>query len=181
MTTATSAATIPKSNVLAVASENARWIAPTMSGTNGSSCALVVTGAPARMACPRSPTPVRRFNDPAPDAEKEATICGGSDDAASCRGSSSTNREPNTVPAAARPTLPPTCWNRVRLLVAVPICRSGTAPCTTSVKTEKIGPTPMPVTNIHDQRSGSGVSARRFDSRNSPIASTTDAPSARGL
>ena len=99
----------------------------------------------------------------------------------SSRGSSSTRRELKSVPAIARPTLPPSCWNRVRLLVAVPICRGATAPCTTSAKIENIGPTPRPVMNIHAQRTGSGVSARRFERRNRPIASVTAALSASSL
>ena len=85
------------------------------------------------------------------------------------------------VPAMASPTLPPSCWNRVRLLVAVPICLGATAPCTTRVKIENIGPTPSPVMNIQTKRIGSGVSARRFESRNSPTPSVIAPPSASSL
>src|SRR5438128_8326542 len=97
---------------------------------------------------------------PVAEPPKPAATWGGTADDSS-RGSSSSRRELKRVPAIARPTLPPSCWNRVRLLVAVPICRGATAPCTTRVKIENIGPTPRPVMNIHDQRTGSGVSADR--------------------
>ncbi len=56
--TVTTAAAIPNVNVLAVASENARWIAATISGMYGASCACAPAGAPARIARPTSPTPV---------------------------------------------------------------------------------------------------------------------------
>src|SRR5438552_1386209 len=179
-TTATRAAPIPNTNVLAVASENARWIAATISGTNGSSSARAPIGAFARIVWPRSPTPVSRLRMP-PEAGKLSMIGRGSVEAASCRGSSSSSREPKMVPAAASPTLPPICWNRVRLLVAVPIWRGDTAPCTTSVNIAKIGPTPMPVMNIQSQRSGSGVSSRRLESRKRPTARTIGEASASGL
>src|SRR5206468_17874 len=97
-TTATRAAPIPNTNVLAVASENARWIAATISGMNGSSSARAPIGAFARIVWPRSPTPVSRLRMP-PEAGKLSMIGRGSVEAASCRGSSSSNREPKMVPA----------------------------------------------------------------------------------
>jgi hypothetical protein len=76
----------------------------------------------------------------------------------------------------ARPTVPPTCWKNVRLLVAVPSRATGTPFWTIRVKTANVGPTPRPVTNIQPHRTGSGVVASRWLSMNSPIAMTVKAP-----
>ena len=76
----------------------------------------------------------------------------------------------------ARPTVPPTCWKNVRLLVAVPSRATGTPFWTIRVKTANVGPTPRPVTNIQPHRIGSGVFASRWLSMNSPIAMTVKAP-----
>ena len=79
------------------------------------------------------------------------------------------------MPVIARPIVPPTCWNSVRLLVPVPRSRTGTAFCTASVKTAKDGPMPRPATTIHSHRSGSGVSGRMFVIRKRPNASVSSA------
>ena len=85
------------------------------------------------------------------------------------------------MPAIASPIVPPTCWNRVTLLVAVPRNRTGTAFCTTSVKTAKLGPMPTPVIAIHSHSIGSGVSGRMLVSRNSPNAVISRAVTVRAL
>ena len=80
------------------------------------------------------------------------------------------------VPVIARPTVPPTCWKNVRLLVAVPSRLTGTLFWTISVKTANVGPTPRPVMNIQAHRTGIGVSACRCVSMNRPTAIVASAP-----
>ena len=63
------------------------------------------------------------------------------------------------MPATARPTEPPIWRKKVRLLVATPSCRNGTAFWTTIVKTEKVGPMPTPAMNIQSHTVGMSVSA----------------------
>ena len=175
------AANAPKAKVSSAASEKARCMAATICGIRGSSCARASAGAPARMAWPRSPTAVKRLSAAVPDDVKPAAICGGTPDVASCRGISTKRRDVKIDPVIARPTLPPICWKRVRLLVAVPIWRGATEACTINVSTANIGPTPRPVMNIHTYRSGNGVSARSPDRRNKPSASIAAAPSTTNL
>jgi len=80
------------------------------------------------------------------------------------------------VPVIASPTVPPTCWKNDTLLLAAPIWVTGTLLCTISGKTANMGPTPMPVTNIHAHRIGCGVSTRSCVSRPRPIAVMTIEP-----
>ena len=72
------------------------------------------------------------------------------------------------VPVMASPTVPPTCWKKVRLLVAVPNRSTGTLFCTISVKTANVGPTPSPVMSMASQSIGMGVSPFIVLSRYSP-------------
>ena len=65
----------------------------------------------------------------------------------------------NAVPVMARPTVPPTCWKNVRLLLAAPSLATGTLFWTTRMNTANVGPTPMPVTSMYAHRTGMGVSA----------------------
>ena len=75
------------------------------------------------------------------------------------------------VPVSASPTVPPTCWNSVRLLVPVPRSRTGTLFWTTSVNTANAGPMPKPMIAIHSHSRGSGVSGRMLVDRYRPSAS----------
>ncbi len=59
----------------------------------------------------------------------------------------------------ARPTVPPTCWKKVRLLLAAPSRAMGTLFWTMRMNTANVGPTPMPVTNMYAHSTGTGVSA----------------------
>jgi hypothetical protein len=65
----------------------------------------------------------------------------------------------------ASPIEPPICRKNVRLPVATPSRLKGTEAWTTMVKTESVGPTPRPVTNIHAHITGRSVSACRFVKR----------------
>ncbi len=85
---------------------------------------------------------------------------GGTSAAASWRGASSTSVVPKIVPVMARPTVPPTCWKNVRLLVAVPSRSIGTRSGRSSVKTANVGPTPRPV-DEHPQPQRAGSACRR--------------------
>ena len=68
-----------------------------------------------------------------PAFENWLTAWAGTPAAVSCPGSSSTRRDPKMVPVTARPTEPPIWRKKVRLLVATPSCRNGTAFWTTIV------------------------------------------------
>ena len=81
-----------------------------------------------------------------------------------------------SVPVMARPTVPPTCWNRVRLEVPAPSSSIGTLFWTTRVKMANAGPMPRPVMNISSHRMAMGVSGRMFDIRNRPSASRSMEP-----
>jgi hypothetical protein len=61
--------TIPIAKVLAVAIENAEWIAPTIAGTNGSTRPRTSAGSDARNAAPVVPTPVSASTPPLPARE----------------------------------------------------------------------------------------------------------------
>ncbi len=74
--------------------------------------------------------------------------------------------------STARPTEPPIWRKNVRLDVATPRARIGTAFWTTIVNTASVGPMPRPVMNIQPHRTGSGVSAWIWDIRNRPKAMT---------
>ena len=167
---------MPITKVAAVASENAWWMPLTMAGMSGSTCERNAAGTWARIVAPRSPTRARLFSaEPPPDANWPAN-CAGTPAAVSCFGTSSSITEPKIEPVMASPTVPPSCWNRVTLLVvAVPSSVTGTAFCTTSVKAAKHGPIPTPAIAIQSQTSGCGVSGRRWVSRKRPTASTTRA------
>ena len=65
---------------------------------------------------------------------------------------------PKIVPTSASAIVPPICRKNVRLEVATPSCRNGTAFWMTMVNTEKVGPTPTPAMNIQSQTTGTGVS-----------------------
>ena len=64
--------------------------------------------------------------------------------------------------------MPPTCWKKVRLLVAVPSRSTGTLFWTMSVNTANVGPTPRPVTNIHAHSTGIGVSDAKVREHEQP-------------
>jgi hypothetical protein len=65
---------------------------------------------------------------------------------------------PKIVPTNASEIVPPICRKNVRLDVATPSWRNGTAFWMTIVGTENVGPTPRPAMNIHSQTTGTGVS-----------------------
>ena len=112
---------------------------------------------------------------------KLSTICFGTPAATICVGISSANCVAKTVLRAARPTDPPIWRKNVRLEVATPRALIGTAFWTTIVNTPSVGPMPRPVMNIHDQRTGSGVSAWMFDIRYRPTAMTARPAMITGL
>ena len=122
---------------------------------------------------PRSPTPPKLLSAAPPPCANRAAKSAGTPAAWIWRGISSSRTDPKIEPVSASPTVPPTCWKSVRLLVAVPSSRGGTEFCTTNVKIAKDGPTPTPVIAIHSQTSGVGVSGRRLVRRKRPSADTT--------
>ena len=73
---ARSDAPIPMTNVFAVAIENAWWIASTIAGMNGSTWARNAAGTCARIAAPRSPTPVTASGRTPPPASALASSGG---------------------------------------------------------------------------------------------------------
>ena len=83
--------------------------------------------------------------------------------------------------ASVRPIVVPIWRNRVRSLVAAPSSLNGTAFWTMIVKTANVGPTPRPATNIQLRQDEVGVSARRLDIRNRPMARITSPPTTMTL
>ena len=81
---------------------------------------------------------------------------------------------PKIVPTIARATVPPIWRKNVRLEVATPSWRNGTAFWTMIVKTENVGPTPRPAMNIQSHTIGIRVSAVSW-----VISSGRDGPSRR--
>ena len=145
---ATVAAPIPSTNVLAVAIEKAcvdrvddgrhERLRPGLRPPPGST-----PGSPHRGRRHRSGHRGSRRHRPAHRRPRA-----GRPPAAELAGSSSVSVVAKIVPVMARPTVPPTCWKNVRLLVAVPSRSTGTLFWTMSVNTANVGPTPSPVTNI---------------------------------
>ena len=125
-------------------------------------------------AAPELPTPVSACTAPAPASAPPT--CGGTPADANAAGSSRVIDVAKTVPVIASPTVPPTCWKNVTLLLAAPIWVTGTLLWTMSGKAAKIGPTPMPFTNIHAHSSGCGVSARSCVRSARPAAVTSIEP-----
>ena len=157
------AAPTPIQNVWATARLNAAWMPVDDLGDERRDHGLDAAGTAARIAAPRSPTPVRllkssaplagRLAEPGHDLRRHARRRSSAGPAA--RGSV----DPKIVPTMASATEPPIWRKNVRLDVATPSCLNGTAFWTTIVKTEKVGPTPRPARNIQSQTIGSGVSA----------------------
>ena len=116
---ATAAATIPSVNVADVAIETALVDRVDDGRDERLDRALCRPGVAARIAAPRSPTPVSCVEAPPPPASAPPTSRRDAA-AASWRGSSSARRDAKIVPVRASPTVPPTDWKKVRLLVAVP-------------------------------------------------------------
>ena len=128
--------------MLAVAIENAEWTAPTIAGANGSTTPRTSAGNDAMNAAPEAPTPVSACTPPTPASTPPT--CGGTPADANAAGSSRVIDVAKTVPVIASPTVPPTCWKNVTLLLAAPIWVTGTLLWTMSGKAAKIGPTPQP-------------------------------------
>ena len=99
------------------------------------------------MSAPRSPTAVSWSPPTAPLAIISASW-GGTSAAATCCGTCSASADAKIVPVMARPTVPPTCWKKVRLLLAAPRRATGTLFWTMRMNTANVGPTPTPVTNM---------------------------------
>src|SRR4051812_49021683 len=167
---------MPTANVDAVASENAWWIAETIAGTYGSTTPRALAGSAARIAAPMSPTPVICAMPAPPEPASALATCGGSPAAPRDAGSSRDSDDAKTVPVIASPTVPPTDWKNDRFDDATPMWRTSTLFWTIWGNTANVGPTPMPVTNIHAHTIGSGVSARSWVSIASPAAVMTSAP-----
>ena len=87
-----------------------------------------------------------------------ATTCGGTPAALICGTRLlEERRQPKIVPTIASATEPPIWRKNVRFDVATPSTLNGTAFWTTIVKTEKVGPTPRPARNIHNEQAGAVV------------------------
>ena len=125
-----------------------------MVGMSGLTASWNAGGTRLRICVPRSPpTPTRLSSAPVPAFENWLTACGGTPAAVSWPGQlldAAASRR--SCRSTASPTEPPIWRKKVRLLVATPSCRNGTAFWTTIVKTDSVGPMPTPVTNIQNQR-----------------------------
>ena len=116
--------TTPTTNVLAVAIENAWWIASTIAGMYGSTSARASAGSAARIAAPVSPTPVSPRATPAPPEPRTRPTSGGTPGRPSDDGTSFDERRREDRAGDRETHGPADRWKNDRLLTTpTPIWR----------------------------------------------------------